>query len=143
MTDWSRYVITGSSGVAQSAVDKLESRLGVKFPDAYRDLVQYADQAIFEVAQFPYGDEGDETGISEFFECSPEERPYTVAYFVRGQQPPVRLIPIARDAGDFQICFSYDSSGSGEPSIVLEDPFSKQIYDVARTFEDFLEVLHD
>ncbi|MNF01740.1 hypothetical protein D3C80_2007790 [compost metagenome] len=51
------------------------------------------------------------------------------------------MVPFARDAGDFLICFDYRESKL-KPKIVFLDPFSQDLWIVSDDFENFLKLLH-
>ncbi|WP_347900728.1 SMI1/KNR4 family protein [Pseudomonas purpurea] len=134
--DWSFFGIEQGSSVDADTIVQVETLLKVKFPESYLDLVIYADEASPEAASFVYGDTG--TCISEFFSFSPDVRPYTVSWYSRaGGVPglPVRLVPIARDAGGCLICLNFDVH---PVAVEAFDPGSKSSCFIASHFDDFV-----
>jgi hypothetical protein len=133
--DWSSFGIEQSSSVTDDIISQTQKLLGVSFPNSYLDLVTYSDKSSPETSSFPY--DGNESCISEFFEFSPDIRPYTIAWYVRAGGTaglPAGIVPIARDAGDYLVCFNFN-----RPSITVEifDPNSSSLYFVANSFEEF------
>jgi len=140
--NWAELGVAGKAGASKAQIDAVERRLGVELPAGYKDLVAYADEATFEIAEFEYGEMGDATGISEFLACSVEETDYSIGFYVRKQEAPVTMVPVARDARDLEICLSYEGAEDRNPKVVLRDPFDEVSYYVAENFEEFIGKLH-
>lgn len=136
--DWSTFGIEPDSTVDDDTISQIQKLFGVLFPRSYLDLVTYADEASPEVSSFPYG-EG-ETCISEFFSFSPDKVPYTISWYSGPGAPPglpKGMIPVARDAGGFLICLNFKTESI---SVEIFDPNSNNIYFVANSFDEFVEL---
>ncbi|UUT19627.1 MULTISPECIES: SMI1/KNR4 family protein [Pseudomonas] len=134
--DWSSFGIEQSSSVTNDTISQTQKLLGVIFPSSYLDLFTYSDKSSPEISSFPYDE--NESCISEFFELSPDIRPYTIAWYARAGGTaglPTGIVPIARDAGDYLVCFNFN-----KPSITVEvfDPNSSSLYFVTNSFEEFV-----
>ena len=139
--DWSSFGIDQGSSVDGNKISQVQKTIGVVFPDAYLDLVAYADEASPEISSFRYGD--GETCISEFFPFSTELTPYTISWYLGPGAPPQLpkgMIPIARDAGGSLICLNFET-----PDVAVEifDPTSSKTYVVASSFDDFINSWHE
>lgn len=140
-SNWVNMGIVENPGVSDEEVAKLETMLGAKFPSLYIDLIKFSKAPSPEAASFEYDDAG--TAISEFFEFSSEIHPYTIAWYARANAIdglPNKIIPIARDAGDYLVCFDFNEA---TPCVVIFDPNSKIISHVADDFESFVRSWHE
>ncbi|HGF9082501.1 TPA: SMI1/KNR4 family protein [Acinetobacter baumannii] len=126
---WSDF---GLSGPKNLNIDEI---LKIEFPFLYKSLVEYANPAYIEVGSFYYGD--DETSISDFF---PLTQSYEYGSFLwcalDNSIIPKGILPFARYAGDFLICFDYRETKTS-PKIILLDSFMSEIYPISNNFKVF------
>lgn len=135
-------VIGENRNVNIEEIRQIESILNIKFPIMYEDIAKYANPAYIEIGCFNYNVDG-ETCISDFLPLSLFRDHGSVLWYVLDNQEfPEDFFPFARDSGDILICFDYRKSKS-EPKIVLFDPLSAEVYNVADDFENFLGILHE
>ncbi|MFC4161923.1 SMI1/KNR4 family protein [Chitinimonas lacunae] len=139
--NWEDYGIAEDRGVNNTTIKMVEEKLQIKFPPLYLDLVTFCKEPMPEFANFAYDNE--ETAISEFFEFSPDVRPYTVAWYARPnaiQGLPKNILPIARDAGDYLICFNYNTPNY---EICIYDSTERVLKHVADNFDEFVRLWHE
>ncbi|MGB8811099.1 MAG: SMI1/KNR4 family protein [Acinetobacter calcoaceticus] len=138
---WSDFGLSGPKNLNLDEILKIESILNIEFPFLYKSLVEYANPAYIEVGSFYYGD--DETCISDFFPLTQShEYGSFLWYAIDNSIIPKDVLPFARDAGDFLICFDYRETKTS-PKIILLDSFLSEIYPISNNFKDFLELLHE
>lgn len=126
----------------------LEKSLGEELPLAYVRFIQNSPEAEINAAKFEsagnewaFEVEGGMTCVDFFFSFSddPNDSNSVLSYFkARIPGLPEKVIPIARDPGDWLICLDMrDHSGA----VVIFDPDSGRVYFVTESFEKFLSNL--
>lgn len=136
--NWGYFGIEPNFIVDEDTIRQTQKLFGVLFPQSYLDLVTYADEASPEICSFSYGNE--EACISEFFSFSSDKVPYTISWYSGPGAPPglpKGMIPVARDAGGFLICLNFKTEST---PVEIFDPNSNNIYFVANSFDEFVEL---
>lgn len=136
--DWGIYGIAKNPIITQELISAIETQLNLALPETYLDLIKYSDEAAPEISTFSYANES--TCISEFFEFSQKNQPYTVCWYLdpnRNLGLPDKFLPFARDAGDQLMCLDYNFT---PPTVELFKPQSKERFFVADNFEDFVKL---
>jgi hypothetical protein len=127
----------------------IEELLGAKLPSGYLKFIQGLsgpeqsgerfESEGFE-GSFEFEGEG-ETCIDSFFSLSDDSGDAnSVLSYLKARIPglPEKVIPIARDPGDWLICLDMrDHSGA----VVIFDPDSGRVYSVTESFEKFLSII--
>ena len=141
MKDGSDLRIRGGATINESEIVQTERILGRVLPKSFRSIVQRFDGGSPEVGVFEFAD--NQTAISEFLSFTTRTDDNSNVVYTKGSlgSLPAILIPFARDAGGWLICFDYQ--GSGEPSVVIFDPNTSQIFNVTSSFDAFLDALHE
>lgn len=139
--NWSDFGLIGdNSCISFEEIKQIESILDIKFPTSYKDLVNYANPAYIEIGCFDY-DLDNEGSISDFFPLTiSHDHDSVLWHSTNNEHVPKGVVPFARDAGDFLICFDYRESKL-KPKIVFLDPFSQDLWIVSDDFESFLKIL--
>jgi len=127
------------SSVDDSVVHTVQRELGMVLPPAYVELVRFNEEPMPSAGVFEYT--GGETCVSEFlkFTDDPDEEFGILAYAPSRRGGPQHLLPFARDAGDWLLCFDRDASNA----VVLLDPFRNEVFAVAPSFEEFIRQLRE
>jgi hypothetical protein len=137
--NWAEFGIQERRTTSLKQIQAVEQLIGYKFPELYKDLILFASEASPEEACFSYGD-GEGTSISEFFACTPDKEPMSILWYIGENNAldfPDYLVAFARDAGDYLICFNYQTS---PPSVVIVSPCDADTQFVAESFEAFIEL---
>jgi hypothetical protein len=137
--NWIAFGIEAGSPVSRQTVMEVEQRLGVVFPEAYLDLVFFANEASPEISTFKVGGSLS-TCVSEFFSLTPSATHCSVLWYsMAGIVPglPEKMIPIAREAGGQLICLDFRQGCDG---VALFDGLSHDVYSIANTFDAFVQL---
>lgn len=145
-------ILEGRDPVSIDVLEKIEGKLGVTFPNSFKEIILYKDSAVFKKSLFKFKEfiSGDEWRgcLGSILSFAPGLGELGILWHTQKFKEQIGdgLIPVAEDPGGDFVCFDYrKGKDNPNPPIIYwshESPENEDISYVADNFDDFINMLY-
>ena len=141
---WRNYVWKEPHPVDPASLEKIETNWGVELPLEYKQIAPLHHGMMPQPSVFEIGQGGNVFTCLLTLSSGEHEWVYsiTAAYRLTRQYVPAGIFPFGTTPGGEYLCFDYRDTPPGQPRVVLVTT-EMEIHEIANSFREFLEVLHE